>query len=324
MYELQSGQLNIEGNIISIPNVIFVKELGKGKNGLCFEGQSEFPKRKVVIKIWLPRRDISIPDEERFKEEVNKTAMFNSERIVQVYNAGVVNEIFYAVMEYIEGKTLKDWLLYEKPPFEHRRNALQSLLAGVRLANNEKITLGDLHWENVMILNNNTSKIIDIGTSVYANSAKASHERSKRLLLETSLKLLQEEGEFKLLDLSNLIKCPKHIMIHCLEGLKDTISYIHGYGVLDYQLDEVMFIVSDIVTKYPLFDLENVINRFYATDAYKYQTDVMIYLVKNECYKLLDMPMSVEFGESITPAYISETIENYETVKRNYIMKISD
>ncbi|OME86084.1 hypothetical protein BK120_08825 [Paenibacillus sp. FSL A5-0031] len=318
MYELKDGKLLIDGHILEIPNVRFEKEIGKGKNGICFEGHCDFPKRKVVIKIWLSRKDIDVSDEKRFVEEVNKTARINSERVVQIYTAGKGNEVYYAVMEFIEGSTLKDWLL-TSPPFEYRRTAMQSLIDGVRLAEKEEVVLGDLHWKNIMILKDNTTKIIDIGTSVYARSTEASHQRSKELLYQTSLHLLCEEKDFIFLDQTNLKKCSINIMLHCLNGLKDIISYINGYDVLEYQLDEVPFQVQNIVTKYPLFDLENLINRFYATEAYKNHTNTLIYIVRNECFKILGMPMSVNFGESITLGYISETIKNYESVKEEFL-----
>src|SRR5438874_584526 len=87
--------------------------LGKGAMGLVYDGLDPSLDRRVAIKTILTStldeataRQYSL----RFKREVRAVARINHPNIVQVYDFGTEGDLAYIVMEYIEGKELKDRL----------------------------------------------------------------------------------------------------------------------------------------------------------------------------------------------------------------------
>ena len=106
---IDNGRILINKAVLSIPNVVIEKQIGKGANGLVFVGNNEYLERKVAIKIWLKLK----PNDERNKflqgiYEVRKTDRAAG-KTIRIYDAGEISGIFYAVLEYFEGDTLKKW-----------------------------------------------------------------------------------------------------------------------------------------------------------------------------------------------------------------------
>ena len=92
--------------------------LGKGAMGLVYDGLDPTLDRRVAIKTILTSaldeataRQISL----RFKREVRAVARLNHPHIVQVYDFGTEGDLAYIVMEYIEGKELKDYFDAKQP-----------------------------------------------------------------------------------------------------------------------------------------------------------------------------------------------------------------
>src|SRR6185503_20307077 len=85
--------------------------LGKGAMGLVYDALDPTLGRRVAIKTILTRNlDEATAKhyEMRFKREVHAVARINHANIVQVYDFGTEGDLAYIVMEYIEGKELKD------------------------------------------------------------------------------------------------------------------------------------------------------------------------------------------------------------------------
>src|SRR5260221_11252740 len=86
--------------------------LGKGAMGLVYDGLDPSLDRRVAIKtILTSARDEAVARQYsmRFKREVRAVARLNHPHIVQVYDFGTEGDLAYIVMEYIEGKELKDY-----------------------------------------------------------------------------------------------------------------------------------------------------------------------------------------------------------------------
>ncbi len=86
--------------------------LGKGAMGLVCDGLDPGLNRRVAIKTILVRH----LDEEsakmysrRFEREVRAVARLNHRNIVQVYDFGSEGDLAFIVMEYIQGKELKEY-----------------------------------------------------------------------------------------------------------------------------------------------------------------------------------------------------------------------
>ncbi len=84
--------------------------IGSGGMAEVFRGVDTVLDRTVAIKILLPQfaRDASFV--ERFRREAQAAARLNHPNIVGIYDSGADGETQYIVMEFIEGRTLADFM----------------------------------------------------------------------------------------------------------------------------------------------------------------------------------------------------------------------
>src|SRR5689334_1816429 len=86
--------------------------------GLVYDGHDGQLDRRVAIKTILTRNlDAATAKhyEMRFRREVRAVARLNHPNIVQVYDFGTEGDLAYIVMEYIQGRELKDMLDAKEP-----------------------------------------------------------------------------------------------------------------------------------------------------------------------------------------------------------------
>ena len=143
--------------------------LGKGAMGLVYDGVDPTLDRRVAIKTILT----STLDEAtakhyamRFMREVRAVARLNHPNIVQVYDYGTENDLAYIVMEYIQGKELKD--AFEDGQSFSLKAVLQmmdELLQALDLAHEAGIIHRDVKPANVMVDAAGHVKLTDFGVA---------------------------------------------------------------------------------------------------------------------------------------------------------------
>lgn len=185
-YYLPAGILLGERYIIG-------KVLGYGGFGITYIGYDELLKRIVAIKEYFPSnfatrglesRDVVIYSGEaneqyqaglqRFISEAKRLAQFNqSDNIVHIYDCIQENKTGYIIMEYLEGKTVKE-LLKEKKKLEY--NEAEKVILEVLKALEEVHALGIIHRDvapdNIFIMKNGQVRLLDFGAARYAVSEK--------------------------------------------------------------------------------------------------------------------------------------------------------
>jgi len=87
--------------------------LGKGAMGLVYDGLDPGLNRRVAIKTILTNKldaEAARMVAVRFEREVRAVARLNHPNIVQVYDYGNEGDLAYIVMEFVQGRELKDRL----------------------------------------------------------------------------------------------------------------------------------------------------------------------------------------------------------------------
>ncbi|MGZ8653026.1 MAG: protein kinase domain-containing protein, partial [Actinomycetota bacterium] len=84
--------------------------IGSGGMGEVNRGVDTVLDRTIAIKILLPQfaRDVSFVD--RFRREAQAAARLNHPNIVGIYDSGADGETQFIVMEFIQGRTLEDFM----------------------------------------------------------------------------------------------------------------------------------------------------------------------------------------------------------------------
>jgi len=143
--------------------------LGKGAMGLVYDGVDPTLERRVAIKTILTRNMDEATAKHyamRFKREVRAVAKVNHPNIVQVYDFGTEGDLAYIVMEYIQGKELKD-ALDAKRPFDLGTifQMMGQLLGALELAHAAGVIHRDIKPANVMLDAKGHVKLADFGVA---------------------------------------------------------------------------------------------------------------------------------------------------------------
>lgn len=129
-------------------------------------------KRHVAIK--MLRYELSKDERfiKRFKRESAQVINLDHPNIVHVYTVGDYKQQPFIVMEYVKGKTLKDYLREHSALDPQTAVHIMTQLAeGVLYAHQNNIIHRDLKTQNIMITDEQIVKITDFGIALSSNEA---------------------------------------------------------------------------------------------------------------------------------------------------------
>ena len=143
--------------------------LGQGAMGLVYDGHDPKLNRRVAIKTILTKKlspDAAKMATVRFQREVRAVARLNHGNIVQVYDFGSEADLAYIVMEFVEGRELKDYLDgAERFDLKRVFGIMAELLDALQVAHEAKIIHRDVKPANVMITKAGRAKLADFGVA---------------------------------------------------------------------------------------------------------------------------------------------------------------
>ncbi|MFD2418044.1 Stk1 family PASTA domain-containing Ser/Thr kinase [Amycolatopsis pigmentata] len=135
--------------------------------------------RDVAVKIL--RADLARDPQflERFRREAQNAAALNHPAIVSVYDTGEANTEYgplpYIVMEYVNGRTLRDIVKTEGPLSDKRAmEVMADVCAALDFSHRHGIVHRDVKPANVMITNQGAVKVMDFGIARAMHDGQAS------------------------------------------------------------------------------------------------------------------------------------------------------
>src|SRR5216117_3995389 len=99
------------------PHYEVEREIGAGGMARVFLAVEQHPHRRVAIKVLDPEVSTRLL-RERFIREVDLSSNLSHPHIVPIFSAGDVDGLFYYVMPYVEGESLRHRLVWARklPP----------------------------------------------------------------------------------------------------------------------------------------------------------------------------------------------------------------
>lgn len=156
-----------------------VKSIGEGGMANVYLAKDIILERDVAVKVL--RGDLSADDKfiRRFEREAQSVSNLSHKNIVEVYDVGVEDEQHYIVMEYIEGKTLKQLLKKrETLTLTEVIDIMTQLTDGIAHAHESYIIHRDIKPQNIMIEDNGLIKITDFGIAMALNATQLTQTNS--------------------------------------------------------------------------------------------------------------------------------------------------
>ena len=149
-----------------------IQKIGDGGMANVYLAYDRTLKRHVAIK--MLRYELSKDERfiKRFKRESAQVINLDHPNIVHVYTVGDYKQQPFIVMEYVKGKTLKDYLR-ENGALEPLTavHIMTQLAEGVLYAHQNNIIHRDLKTQNIMITDEQVVKITDFGIALSSNEA---------------------------------------------------------------------------------------------------------------------------------------------------------
>ena len=156
-----------------------IKTIGEGGMANVYLANDTILERNVAIKVL--RGDLSSDEKfiRRFKREALSVSNLSHPNIVEVYDVGEEDGNYYIVMEYIEGKTLKQ-LLQKRGALTLTEvlDIMSQLTDGLAHAHEAYIIHRDIKPQNIMIEDNGLVKITDFGIATAINSTQLTQTNS--------------------------------------------------------------------------------------------------------------------------------------------------
>jgi eukaryotic-like serine/threonine-protein kinase len=127
--------------------------------------------REVALKIL--RMDFNNDEEfiKRFNREAQSATSLAHPNIVSIYDVGEEDDIYYIVMEYVNGLTLKQYIQKHYPvPIRKALDIMKQITAAISHAHHNGIIHRDIKPQNILIDEQGTVKITDFGIAMALSS----------------------------------------------------------------------------------------------------------------------------------------------------------
>jgi serine/threonine-protein kinase len=145
-----------------------VEKIGKGGMALVYKAYDTRLTREVAIKVLRHELVEDSEFKKRFLREAQSAAKLSHQNIVSVFDVDEFENINYIVMEYVDGKSLKD-LLRENGvmPFQMAINTTIKICDAIQCAHEVGIIHRDIKPQNIMIKKDGSIKVTDFGIAKY-------------------------------------------------------------------------------------------------------------------------------------------------------------
>lgn len=153
--------------------------IGEGGMANVYLAQDTILNRKVAVKVL--RGDLANDDKfvRRFQREALSASSLSHPNIVEMYDVGEEDGQYYIVMEYVEGKTLKQ-LVKKRGSLTVPEviDVMLQLTSGLACAHDAYIIHRDIKPQNILILENGLVKITDFGIAMAINNSQLTQTNS--------------------------------------------------------------------------------------------------------------------------------------------------
>ncbi len=163
----------------SVGRYLVAEMIGRGGMGVVYKAFDPDLNRPVALKLLRVKSGegstsgggSTSPNRTRLLREGQALAQLSHPNVVTVFDVGSHEESVFIAMEYVDGQTLKQWLLQEDRSQPEILELLKAAGQGLSAAHDSGIIHRDFKPGNVMIGKNGRVRVLDFGLARAAGSA---------------------------------------------------------------------------------------------------------------------------------------------------------
>jgi len=140
------------------------EKLGSGGMADVYLADDLLLEREVAVKVLHPQYAADPAYIQRFRHEAQAAANLNHPNIVNIYDWGNEGDLYYIVMEYVEGRDLKEVLRSEGRILPERAAEITAeVCAALQFAHRHNLVHRDIKPHNIFLTNMGQVKVMDFG-----------------------------------------------------------------------------------------------------------------------------------------------------------------
>jgi tRNA A-37 threonylcarbamoyl transferase component Bud32 len=145
------------------PQLDIQELLGRGGMGAVYKARQVQLGRDVAVKILPPEVGRDPAFAERFMREARALAQLHHQNIVSVYDFGRSGDLYYFIMEYVEGASLRELIRDGKLTPQQALGIVPQVCEALQFAHDEGVVHRDIKPENILVDTRGRVKIADFG-----------------------------------------------------------------------------------------------------------------------------------------------------------------
>ena len=145
------------------PNFDILGCLGRGGMGVVYKARQKSLNRLVALKILAPERERDAAFAQRFALEAETLAKLNHPGIVTIYDFGQTDGLFYLVMEFVDGVSLRHLLEAGRVSPREALAIVPQICDALQYAHDQRIVHRDIKPENILLDRQGRVKVADFG-----------------------------------------------------------------------------------------------------------------------------------------------------------------
>ncbi len=178
-----------------------LRRLGAGAMADVYLAEQSSLKRQVAVKVLKRHLAADQTYVRRFQREAEAAASLIHANIVQIYEVGHEDELYYLAQEYVQGLNLRQWLeRYGAPDLRQALSIMRQVAAALAKAGQRGIVHRDIKPENIMITRTGEVKVADFGLARVSGSVDQLHLTEVGMTLGTPMYMSPEQIEGRPLD----------------------------------------------------------------------------------------------------------------------------
>jgi beta-lactam-binding protein with PASTA domain/predicted Ser/Thr protein kinase len=138
--------------------------VGEGGMAVVYRARDTLLGRMVALKVLRSQYASDLEFVERFRREAQTAASLSHPNVVNIYDVGQEDDIYFIVMEYVEGRNLKE-IIRQEGPLPNRTAVVfaREICRALEAAHRLNLTHRDVKPHNILITSDGRVKVTDFG-----------------------------------------------------------------------------------------------------------------------------------------------------------------